>query len=928
MGAHRWGWVRLPFLIPVFLFTGALVGTVSSSETGLSTLTLPSKDSIVTAAGEAADDEGDVGMITEFTETEGKAEPETDASQQLVNLSLMPDLSTNSKTQTSTLGFNVTTLESRPNESVDVLEESNATEFRNQESTENASFTEYQQNVLLTFGKQVLNPADVLEKSKETSKIVLTENQGKGLNNQQTSETLNFMENEQSFISANKSRFLKPTGISKESNVTSRPFYREVEEKNHGAQLTNKSPNSTEDQQSVVHVPTRFGLIAIPASKSRPTAHFDRQNTLSTVAQRPSSKWEKFNKDRGLLFTCRGRCGLEISFPCGCSPSCVVYKTCCNDMEQDCPHIIQEGLDRFGYLMNSEFICSENLVFQVASCPKISKTGGENLESHMLPTIDPNRELSLLKENHSEYGSSLFNQGGQCVDQSSESPGLHLSDAQTSNLKVNTIDRFNEALLCSAPITEKTSGFTFANRSILECHKLNSSALSSWSLRLNYSYDTPTSLADVAHLLKAHNSYTPTFDEMILIPHLCIPNVIRTCEHSNGTQTTDEYLAEKCRTSTALVSSQFDGFSYYANSYCAFCNHGLHDKIRLHEINEVLTKRLDLHILMTITSGGEYKLKLAKGMIRASVSWQSARCFISTSKAALETGVSSLRTNLGNSETWCQAHCEGNEYILGADGKCKSLHSFLTAVADDGLSPLCASAALRLADFISCGLKSLTTNVIFSKADVYTPTVSVHFDTTTKKNLYVIAVYVGLTVPTATMSFDNKMALYFDSLNSLAVLAKSFKKYRLSHSLCGGTERGQGRIQLSPEILSSISVQFATRLYMPRNKTKFLETKSNQENATTICLTEIYSHLKVHPSKRRFTTFACIDANVFQHDQDRLDALGDSKCSQHLSKTSTARSNSASASTRLTYKLLVLALLARTGVSVLFINQLKMLSTS
>ena len=56
--------------------------------------------------------------------------------------------------------------------------------------------------------------------------------------------------------------------------------------------------------------------------------------------------------DERLTFTCRGRCGLEISFPCGCSPVCVVYGTCCDDIALDCPQVFEEGWSRFGHLVS------------------------------------------------------------------------------------------------------------------------------------------------------------------------------------------------------------------------------------------------------------------------------------------------------------------------------------------------------------------------------------------------------------------------------------------------------------------------------------------------------------------------------------------------------------------------------------------------
>ncbi|GFO11109.1 hypothetical protein PoB_003761400 [Plakobranchus ocellatus] len=84
--------------------------------------------------------------------------------------------------------------------------------------------------------------------------------------------------------------------------------------------------------------------------------------------------------DHSLIFTCEGRCGEKLSFPCSCTATCVVYGSCCNNITQDCPEVWQEGWARFEHITRADLVCDENLVYQISSCPgpvKEAVIGGE-----------------------------------------------------------------------------------------------------------------------------------------------------------------------------------------------------------------------------------------------------------------------------------------------------------------------------------------------------------------------------------------------------------------------------------------------------------------------------------------------------------------------------------------------------------------------
>ncbi|KAK3735923.1 hypothetical protein RRG08_064515 [Elysia crispata] len=43
--------------------------------------------------------------------------------------------------------------------------------------------------------------------------------------------------------------------------------------------------------------------------------------------------------------------------PCSCGALCVVNDTCCENLSQDCPHILQDARYEFGDLITSDKFC-------------------------------------------------------------------------------------------------------------------------------------------------------------------------------------------------------------------------------------------------------------------------------------------------------------------------------------------------------------------------------------------------------------------------------------------------------------------------------------------------------------------------------------------------------------------------------------------
>ncbi|RUS70144.1 hypothetical protein EGW08_022097 [Elysia chlorotica] len=619
--------------------------------------------------------------------------------------------------------------------------------------------------------------------------------------------------------------------------------------------------------------------------------------------------------DLSLQFTCRGRCGMEISFPCGCSASCVVYGTCCDDMDQDCPDIVREAHSRFGSLFNSGIICDENLIYTIASCPRY-KPGDEHGSRQEGSSPSTEGAAPLVGEIRTELLNDLLNQGAK-----GSNPSIRTSTSPSSNipgnkLKDKTIDRFNQALLASAPITDVNSGFTFVNRSIFDCHSIPDASMVTWLLRLDFSSETPLSLDDLLPFLKANNSYTPPFNQMVFFPHLCFRGVIRSCSNKTDHRNLDPDIEEKCQSSNAVVRSNLGTQTFYANRFCAYCNEGRHDKLRSQIGNQVLIKRYGLHLLMSLSPRGEYMVELVTGNLRPKVSWTETKCYISEETMDTErvSKVSSIQTD----KTVCETQCENWRFHMGRDGMCRSQHTVRMAVADDIVRPLCPSALHRLADFITCGLALLSPNL--ERAQFHAPDIAVQFDTRIQKTLYLFTLKVDLIILTSTLFFEEKVVNYLENFISLATLARFFREYSSSHDLC--TERDQKHVKIykKQEKLSSLTLQEFLPLYYPDEDyavtIRRLEADDDEASIITVCASLIYeTNVTVDldgESVPEYTApLVCTNISTYDTFADKMEALNGSKCSSHLQESDPGSSGGWRVSASLVLGLMAVGLLLK-----------------
>ncbi|GFO15536.1 hypothetical protein PoB_004204100 [Plakobranchus ocellatus] len=92
--------------------------------------------------------------------------------------------------------------------------------------------------------------------------------------------------------------------------------------------------------------------------------------------------------------------------------------------------------------------------------------------------------------------------------------------------------------------------------------------------------------------------------------------------------------------------------------------------------------------------------------------------------------------------TVCSAKCNNARFMMRPDGHCKALHSASVAIADDELPPLCFSAQVKLAKFISRGLESRIQTL--QHPEFASSTVILRWDPAINKTLYGVTVNVYL----------------------------------------------------------------------------------------------------------------------------------------------------------------------------------------
>ncbi|RUS82179.1 hypothetical protein EGW08_010061 [Elysia chlorotica] len=539
--------------------------------------------------------------------------------------------------------------------------------------------------------------------------------------------------------------------------------------------------------------------------------------------------------DEKLSFTCKGKCGLRISFPCGCSAACVVYGRCCEHMARDCPHVLEEGHSKFRHLLTSQFFCDEDSVLKITSCPLQTEEPKALPESVL-------REVSEVITHH----------------------------GNTSN--ETTAEKLHKAMWLSAPVTEKIYGFTFINKSILDCH-ITHTRFFTWELVLEYKYQTPLSLDDFEPLLERKNKYEPRFLATPLLSHLCARKVVRTCKNSTDSDL-GSYFREKCHESSiSLVRNSFNVVYpvYYANRFCAFCNEGMHTDLQLHQTNRFYHTVRALLTKVFVSGNNEYSFKGVSSLaLQQPLSWFVVKC--RTSEVSPARGQwSEPVSSVPEEQSVCDVICSGETFTLSHDGMCKARHTSFVALADDGLPPLCDAAFPQLAEFFTCGIKHMLPNQ--QHVDFHPTTVSVQFDTRANKILYLLKLQIDRPTPEAT-----NITEVLNNFPVFAFLSNTFQKFRISEKICSGRDKENNNVESYAKTVSTMPL---SRLHVSEDPHIPLEwfqdsPESERQNKTTICAS--LSTLTTDDGRIPSLHLLCSDNILLDDDVEMITAFNRSGC--------------------------------------------------
>ncbi|GFO03474.1 hypothetical protein PoB_002997900 [Plakobranchus ocellatus] len=577
--------------------------------------------------------------------------------------------------------------------------------------------------------------------------------------------------------------------------------------------------------------------------------------------------------DLALILTCQGRCGKKISFPCSCSATCVVYGTCCDNMTQDCPHILQEGLSKFDHIRRTDYICDKDDIYKFISCPKPGTTGVERKEIGIAMGRMPTENVILKTENQLSFGLGTTPKIGKLVGLNSTT-----STASGREFQESIIQRFNKALSL-APVTDSATGFTFINKAIYDCHNMPESTAMPWSLKLDYTFKSPSQLEDFAHS-KTLNEYWPKFSHEMFTAHLCMQDVIETCNGTADLEDRNALYEKKCQENTAVLRSRTLPDRVYRNKFCAYCHEGMHGEYLFALTNKAQFKTDDFYILMSISNSKTINVQL--GTLShlsdyTQLPWSHAKCSFIEQASSPSGYTEDTQSSESERLSTCSVTCGGPSFSLRSDGQCKTHHEALLAIADDGLPPLCPAGLTALAKFLVCSLESEVENL--RNADLSALSVATMFDSSSNKSLYVVKIYMALP-QVSSLIFSNSKSDILKNIHHVALVAKSFKNYRLSNNICSNMKE-RSRNVVSKVIYTKPLGPWVSNLGNGELFSKSMEELRgrvvNKQTTTTVCLSSVNSLQEVDPN-----FLYCLDDPVYERDAAWISKFRTSPCFSHL----------------------------------------------
>ncbi|GFN86683.1 protein c-ets-1 [Plakobranchus ocellatus] len=147
----------------------------------------------------------------------------------------------------------------------------------------------------------------------------------------------------------------------------------------------------------------------------------------------------------------------------------------------------------------------------------------------------------------------------------------------------------------------------------------------------------------------------------------------------------------------------------------------------------------------------------------------------------------------------------------------------------------------------------------------------------------------------STLYFSDSQIEIFRNLRDFALLARSFKEYRLSQNLCSEDEDESQKSDL--EIISTLRLSEETNrvslVDFPQGMEQLRGPVMDNQTTTTVCLSTVYDSFVDQPQR-----LSCMEDPVYERDGTWLNQFGDSSCFSHLERLKAGSSSSSSSSSR------------------------------
>ncbi|KAK6991333.1 Aquaporin-7 [Biomphalaria glabrata] len=356
---------------------------------------------------------------------------------------------------------------------------------------------------------------------------------------------------------------------------------------------------------------------------------------------------------------CKHLCGQWRELPCSCDPKCLVYNVCCEDFEAECPEIFHISEAQYAGLIRSKVKCIDDN-FVITSCSETEIVSDTS---------------SILHTNRAFSNSTLPRQ-----------------------------DKYLESILNLIPVLDLSTGFSFINRTIFNCHKGKHSEAINWDIAIQdneHLFNFHTNQLNLEEINKIRSVYlSPWRKWKNVSTPFCSEGSIDSCSKQNHS------LESKCKSFISYVWNK--DLVVFNNKYCAYCNE-IHDISTLDKFWRNNKHKYKFDVVMSIT---EADVTLAfVGNLFLSSNWETIQCN--------RVGQNHLKNN-SNQYKKCDVSCQQG-FARRPNRQCQESLILQIAISTAMFSPGVTNAKI-LADFVHCFLAKVLSLDIesilnFSKVD-------------------------------------------------------------------------------------------------------------------------------------------------------------------------------------------------------------------